>query len=142
MDGTDDQGIGLLLKAIGGPENQGMEDVDIIKKYFERENIPMQTAMRGLELEVKLGLKFIRQGDTLLGYVPLGQGVVQVHFFTEDKPQEFEKAVKILLSKLKQSGVTTLFDKKIDPQSVKAIQMSGAHVQRSTNPQFEVQVNL
>jgi hypothetical protein len=131
------QGI-ASLKAAGA----GIREIDIIKTYLIQLGAKPEQVPRMIEAVVKDGAKFSRVGNTMMSAKPIGQGAMQVYFYTASRMPEFMAEVKGFIDKLKQRGISVIYMNKEDQDIMQAIQAAGASVQQSDRPEFKIMAGI
>ena len=145
--GNVSQGLGSLNAGNMGFMHSGkdgissgekLREIDILNAYFRQANVPPQQSLKMLQQVIQSGVKFKRDGNTMIGSKRISQDAAQVYFFTVDKPNGFIASVKHLLVGLKHSGVDAVYLNKVDPSIVQALQSAGATPQQSDNPEYKI----
>jgi len=122
----------------GISSGEKLREIDILNAYFRQANVPPQQSLKMLQQVIQSGVKFKRDGNTMIGSKRISQDAAQVYFFTVDKPNGFIASVKHLLVGLKHSGVDAVYLNKVDPSIVQALQSAGAAPQQSDNPEYKI----
>jgi hypothetical protein len=110
----------------------------ILANYFQSKGIPVKVGIAGALEELKQGLRMYRQSKTILAIKKLNPTTAQVHFFTLDDEDTFNRLVKFWMDKLKEAGGNLIYDSEIEPNIVKALQEAGVRLQQSDNPKYKL----
>jgi len=145
--GNVSQGLGSLNAGNMGFMHSGkdgissgekLREIDILNAYFRQANVPPQQSLKMLQQVIQSGVKFKRDGNTMIGSKRISKDAAQVYFFTVDKLDGFIDSVKKLLGGLKRDGVKAVYMNKVDPSIVQALQSAGATPQQSDNPEYKI----
>jgi len=145
--GNVSQGLGSLNAGNMGFMHSGkdgissgekLREIDILNAYFRQANVPPQQSLKMLQQVIQSGVKFKRDGNTMIGSKRISQDAAQVYFFTVDKMDGFIDSVKKLLGGLKRDEIKAVYMNKVDPSIVQALQSVGATPQQSDNPEYKI----
>jgi hypothetical protein len=114
----------------------------ILENYFNNRGIPLDVGMQSVQKEVSEGLKLVPFEDSVMGYKMLKPGVAQVHFFTIATPQELSNDIQYFVAELKKVGVNTIYDSEPAPVTTTTLKESGARVEQSDNPKFQLKATI
>lgn len=135
-----------LANAVVGeaPQEQaGTPAVQIILSDMKLRGVNPKAGLTGMLAAQKQGaLKLWRKDDTIMAAQKLSPIAAKVHFFTMDPEPKFQQIVKNFVATLKQNGCQVIYDVVIDPHIVRALQVAGAQLRHSDNPQFKLEATL
>jgi hypothetical protein len=114
----------------------------ILENYFNNRGIPLDAGMKGVQKEVSEGLKLVPFEDSVMGYKMLKPGVAQVHFFTIATVQDLSNDIQYFVAELKKVGVNTIYDSEPAPVTTTTLKESGARIEQSDNPKFQLKATI
>jgi hypothetical protein len=89
---------------------------------------------------VELGGIFLREGETLLLLIPIGDNNAELHLYTQDSPLKLYKAMLGLWKKISASDLSKLYTDITNPQVVEMAKRTDWNVQPSDNPEYNTMV--
>jgi hypothetical protein len=114
----------------------------ILENYFNNRGIPLELGMQSVRNEVKQGLKLVPFEDSVMGYKMLKPSVAQVHFFTIATPQDLSNDIQYFIRELKKVGVNTIYDSEPAPVTTTTLRESGARLEQSDIPKFQLKATI
>jgi hypothetical protein len=80
----------------------------------------------------------LKDNNSVLLLVRLGEGLVELHLYTLDKPITVAKSIKYFIKKIKESDLKAVYGTApMDSPVVKMLNISGVNVEKSNLPKYQ-----
>jgi hypothetical protein len=117
-----------------------MKPSEIIAADAQRRGNNPQKELAFVKKAVEIGGIFLREGDTLLLLIPLGDNNAEIHLYTQDSPLKLYKAMIAFWKKLTASELVKLYTDITNPQVVEMAKRTDWNVQPSDNENYNTMV--
>ena len=115
-----------------------MKPSEIIKKSAAQEGIgPYRLASNISKLLGKKLAILMQENDTIFLIIRLGDGLVELHIYTQDNPQTLVNSISNFLKKIKSSQIKKIYGIAFkNPDIMNAFQSLGLNIQKSDVPKY------
>ena len=80
----------------------------------------------------------LKDGNSVLLLIRLGEGLVELHLYTLDKPIAVAKSIKYFIKKIKESDLKAVYGTApMDSPVVQMLNISGVKVEKSNLPKYQ-----
>lgn len=115
-----------------------MTPTEIITADSEAQGIDPQPILQSIAQAVKSkkGV-LLQENNTILFLLLIGEGKVEVHIFTQDRPVAVGKAISGFIPKVKRLGVTTIYGTEEPAQTLALLKFLGITPEQSDIPKYK-----
>jgi hypothetical protein len=113
-----------------------MTPTEIISADAQRRGNDPQKELLFVKKAVENKSIILKEGDTVLLLVPIAQGIVELHLYTQDVPLKLYKAMIVFWKKIQNSDLTKVYTDITNPQILEMAKRTDWNIQPSDNPKY------
>jgi hypothetical protein len=120
-----------------------MNPSDIIRKECEKQNVDFnETIIKIFALLKKKLAVLLKQNDSLLLLIQLGDGDVELHLFTQDPPLTMFKSIQYFIDQVRKSDIRAVYAKAMNPSIIEVLKRLGVKIEESDRPEYNFKATV
>ena len=113
-----------------------MNAQDIIRTDFEKRGLDPLPRMQSIAyLLKKKKMQMMQQNDSVLLLKDIGDGNVELHLFTQDRPLTLAKSLKSFIDAIRKTKIKAVFGQADNPEIVTFLRSLGVNVETKNLPE-------